>query len=41
VLDPDDPDRLMLAMQGTRLGLWDWDMVTGQTVFNELWARYR
>ena len=38
VLDPDDPDRLRLAMQGTRLGLWDWDMVTGQTVFNERWA---
>jgi PAS domain S-box-containing protein len=38
VLDRDDPDRLRLAMQGTRLGLWDWDMVTGQTVFNERWA---
>jgi len=25
-------------MTGTRLGLWDWDMVSGQTVFNERWA---
>ncbi|MCF8527035.1 MAG: EAL domain-containing protein [Candidatus Nanopelagicales bacterium] len=30
--------RLELAMAGTRLGLWDWDMVSGQTVFNERWA---
>lgn len=25
-------------MAGTRLGLWDWDMVTGETVFNDRWA---
>lgn len=30
--------RLELAMAGTLLGLWDWDMVSGQTVFNERWA---
>ncbi|MCX6433258.1 MAG: PAS domain S-box protein [Actinobacteria bacterium] len=31
-------DRFELAIAGTRLGLWDWDMVTGETVFNERWA---
>ena len=30
--------RLELAMAGTLLGLCDWDMVSGQTVFNERWA---
>src|SRR6056297_316096 len=30
MLNADDPDRLELALQGTRLGLWDWDMVTGE-----------
>ena len=30
--------RLEWAMAGTRLGLWDWDMVSGLTVFNERWA---
>ncbi len=34
----EDRGRLELAMAGTRLGLWDWDMVTGETVFNERWA---
>ena len=33
-----DQGRLELAMAGTRLGLWDWNMVTGETVFNERWA---
>ncbi len=31
-------DRFELAIAGTRLGLWDWDMQTGETVFNERWA---
>jgi len=38
MVDHDDADRLELALSGTRLGLWDWDMVTGKTVFNERWA---
>ena len=38
LLEQNDPYRLELAMQGTRLGLWDWDMISGQTVFNERWA---
>ena len=38
MLERDDPRRSEWALVGTRLGLWDWDMVTGQTVFNERWA---
>lgn len=36
--DSDESDRLKLALQSSRLGLWDWNMVTGETVFNERWA---
>lgn len=36
--DSDESDRLKLALQSSRLGLWDWNMVTGKTVFNERWA---
>lgn len=31
-------ERLTFALAGTRLGLWDWNMDTGETVFNERWA---
>ncbi|MEI8081114.1 MAG: PAS domain S-box protein [Actinomycetes bacterium] len=31
-------ERLAQVMEGTRLGLWDWNMVTGETVFDERWA---
>lgn len=34
----DESNRLELALQSSRLGLWDWNMITGQTVFNERWA---
>jgi len=30
--------RLALAVTGTGLGLWDWMVQTGETVFNERWA---
>jgi diguanylate cyclase (GGDEF)-like protein/PAS domain S-box-containing protein len=30
--------RFELALASTRLGLWDWNMITGETVFNERWA---
>lgn len=30
--------RLDLAVTGTGLGLWDWMVQTGETVFNERWA---
>lgn len=38
MLDPSDPRRLEMALQGSQLGLWDWDMVTGETIFNDRWA---
>ncbi len=31
-------EQLMLAIEGSGLGLWDWDIQTGKTVFNEKWA---
>jgi PAS domain S-box-containing protein len=31
-------ERLDLVIQGTRIGLWDWNIRTGETVFNERWA---
>ena len=34
----DESNRLELALQSSRLGLWDWNMITGQTFFNERWA---
>jgi len=29
---------MSLAIEGTGAGLWDWDVQTGKTVFNERWA---
>lgn len=34
----EDRQRLDLAMSSSRLGLWDWNMITGETVFNDRWA---
>lgn len=31
-------ERLNMAVEGTNLGLWDWNVKTGETVFNERWA---
>ena len=31
-------ERLDLAVKGTGVGLWDWMVQTGETVFNERWA---
>lgn len=31
-------ERLDMALEGTRAGLWDWNVQTGETVFNERWA---
>ncbi|MFP4477131.1 MAG: PAS domain S-box protein [Desulfatibacillaceae bacterium] len=31
--------RLDLAIKGANLGLWDWDISSGEVVFNEVWAR--
>ncbi len=30
--------RLNLVIQGTGIGLWDWNVQTGETVFNDRWA---
>ncbi len=32
-------ERLNLAIQGTRAGLWDWDLRTGKLICNEEWAK--
>jgi PAS domain S-box-containing protein len=31
-------ERLNLAIQGTRAGLWDWSLQTGKVICNDLWA---
>jgi len=31
-------ERLDLALEGTKAGIWDWCVQTGKTVFNERWA---
>jgi PAS domain S-box-containing protein len=31
-------ERLELALKGTRAGIWDWDVQTGKTYFDERWA---
>lgn len=30
--------RLQLALAGAELGLWDWNIKTGETIFNDRWA---
>ncbi|MBX2821609.1 MAG: response regulator [Rhodothermaceae bacterium] len=38
-LDPDQQkERLELVVEGTRLGMWDWNPVTGDVIFDERWA---
>ena len=32
-------ERLELALQGAELGTWDWNVQTGEVVFNERWAK--
>lgn len=34
----DDQIRNELVIQGTRIGVWDWNIQTGETFFNERWA---
>ena len=31
-------ERLELVVEGTRLGMWDWNPVTGDVIFDERWA---
>lgn len=30
--------RMELALRGADLGMWDWNIITGKTIFNERWA---
>lgn len=32
-------EQLALAIEGSGVGLWDWRIQTGQTIFNERWAK--
>jgi diguanylate cyclase (GGDEF)-like protein/PAS domain S-box-containing protein len=32
-------ERLALVLHGANLGMWDWDVPTGNVVFNERWAQ--
>ncbi len=32
-------ERLLAILEGAELGLWDWNVKTGETVFDERWAR--
>ena len=31
-------ERLKLAVEGTKAGLWDWNLVSGETTYSERWA---
>jgi PAS domain S-box-containing protein len=31
-------ERLDLALKGTKAGIWDWNIQSGETIFNERWA---
>jgi len=35
----DSEQRLNLAIQGTNLGMWDWNVKTGDVIYSEHWAR--
>ncbi|WP_372986145.1 PAS domain-containing protein [Marinobacter sp.] len=38
-LGQDEAARLKTILEGTRAGTWEWNVQTGETVFNERWAR--
>jgi PAS domain S-box-containing protein len=31
--------RIESIIEGTRIGTWEWNIQTGETVFNEIWAQ--
>jgi PAS domain S-box-containing protein len=35
----DERWRLQSVIEGTRVGTWEWNVQTGETVFNEIWAQ--
>ncbi len=37
-LKEEDATRNALVIEGTRIGVWDWNIQTGETFFNERWA---
>lgn len=38
-LGQDEAARLKTILEGTRAGTWEWNVQTGETVFNERWAQ--
>ncbi|HII07371.1 MAG TPA: PAS domain S-box protein [Methanotrichaceae archaeon] len=34
----ENEERLKMAVDGANLGIWDWNLVTGEEIFNEKWA---
>ncbi|WP_339923555.1 PAS domain S-box protein [uncultured Cyclobacterium sp.] len=33
-----EQEKFKYAVQGTNLGIWEWDIQTGETIFNDRWA---
>lgn len=33
-----EQEKFKYAVQGTNLGIWEWDVQTGETIFNDRWA---
>lgn len=31
-------ERFQLALKGSDLGMWDWNIMTGEVIFNACWA---
>ena len=36
----DEKLRLSLILQGTNAGTWEWNVQTGETIYNERWAEF-
>ena len=38
LLPDQQKERLELVVEGTRLGMWDWNPLTGHVIFSDRWA---